>query len=37
MAVGQERLKLVEARLQIAFTHVVGSYANLLEQKTVFI
>ena len=33
----QERLKLVEARLQIAFTHVVGSYANLFEQKKVFI
>ena len=33
----QERLKLVETRLQIAFTHVVGSYANLFEQKKVFI
>ena len=33
----QERLKLVEARLQIASTHVVGSYANLFEQKKVFI
>ena len=33
----QERLKLVETRVQIAFTHLVGSYANLLEQKTVFI
>ena len=32
----QERLKLVEARLQIASTHVVGSYANLFEQKKVF-
>ena len=33
----QERLKLVETRLRIASTHVVGSCANLLEQKTVFI
>ena len=27
----------MEARLQIAFTRVVGSYATLLEQKKVFI
>ena len=32
-----ERWPLVEAQLQIAFTHVVSSYANLLEQKKVFI
>ena len=33
----QERLPLVETRLQIAFTQVVRSYANSLEQKKVFI
>ena len=43
LSAGQEKVAVVEgwpsaeARLQIVFTQVVGSYANLFEQNKVFI